>query len=200
MTKQHRLLDFFLTHWRNTMTSVRNDLILSQSAFSHVIDVDYDTVDIAQWLFALPDAEYQRCAPPDHIAAGATWTDDGKRMSINVEMIGSGLVVQHYVGEVTEPGYCKMVSISDVFTPHGRTKVQVIWELKAKRLADGKTEYTNAVTSHPTDDFLAFIEKNGLTFEQAAKDRQSASGDHNRRETPLFAESIARAARLKQAA
>lgn len=182
------------------MTSVRNDLILSQSAFSHVIDVDYDTVDIAQWLFALPDAEYQRCAPPDHIAAGATWTDDGKRMSINVEMIGSGLVVQHYVGEVTEPGYCKMVSISDVFTPHGRTKVQVIWELKAKRLADGKTEYTNAVTSHPTDDFLAFIEKNGLTFEQAAKDRQSASGDHNRRETPLFAESIARAARLKQTA
>ncbi|MFC4420186.1 hypothetical protein [Cupriavidus pampae] len=200
MTKQHRSLDFFLTHWRNTMTSVRNDLVLSQSAFSHVIDVDYDTVDIAQWLFALPDAEYQRCAPPDHIAAGATWTDDGKRMSINVEMIGSGLVVQHYVGEVTEPGYCKMVSISDVFTPHGRTKVQVIWELKAKRLADGKTEYTNAVTSHPTDDFLAFIEKNGLTFEQAAKDRQSASGDHNRRETPLFAESIARAARLKQTA
>lgn len=200
MTKQHRLLDFFLTHWRNTMTSVRNDLVLSQSAFSHVIDVDYDTVDIAQWLFALPDAEYQRCAPPDHIAAGATWTDDGKRMSINVEMIGSGLVVQHYVGEVTEPGYCKMVSISDVFTPHGRTKVQVIWELKAKRLADGKTEYTNAVTSHPTDDFLAFIEKNGLTFEQAAKDRQSASGDHNRRETPLFAESIARAARLNQVA
>jgi len=200
MTKRHRLLDFFLIYWRNTMTSVRNDLILSQSAFSHVIDVDYDTVDIAQWLFALPDAEYQRCAPPDHIAAGATWTDDGKRMSINVEMIGSGLVVQHYVGEVTEPGYCKMVSISDVFTPHGRTKVQVIWELKAKRLADGKTEYTNAVTSHPTDDFLAFIEKNGLTFEQAAKDRQSASGDHNRRETPLFAESIARAARLKQAA
>lgn len=179
------------------MTTIRNDLILSQSAFSHVIDVDVSKVDIAQWLFNLPDAEYQRCAPPDHIAAGATWTDDGKRMSINVEMIGTGLVVQHYVAEVAEPQYCKMVSVSDVFTPHGRTKVQVIWELRAKGLPDGKTEYTNSVISHPTDDFLAFVDKNGVTFEQAKKDRQAASGDHNKRETPLFAESIARAARLR---
>ncbi|MGO4764197.1 hypothetical protein AB4120_16820 [Cupriavidus sp. 2KB_3] len=178
------------------MTTVRKDLILSQSAFSHVVDVDVQKVDIAAWLFNLPDAEYQRCAPPDHIAAGATWTDDGQRMSINVEMIGTGLVVQHYVGEVTEPQYCKMVSISDVFTPHGRTKVQVIWELRAKGLPDGKTEYTNSVTSHPTEDFLAFLEKNGVPFEQAARGRQAASSDHNRRETPLFAESIARAARM----
>ncbi len=84
------------------MTSIRADLVLSQSAFSHVVDVPFDAIDIASWLFALPDAEYQRCAPPDHIAAGATWTDDGRRMSINVEQIGTGLVVQHYVGEVTE--------------------------------------------------------------------------------------------------
>ncbi|WP_109477130.1 hypothetical protein [Paraburkholderia sp. C35] len=181
------------------MTTIRNDLILSQSAFTHVVDVPIESIDIASWLFELPDAEYQRCAPPDHIAAGATWTDDGRRMSINVEQIGSGLVVQHYVGEVTEKHYCRMVSLSDVFTPHGRTKVQVIWELSAKTLPDGKTEYTNSVISHPTDEFLAFIEKNGATFEQAAHDRQVASGDHNRRETPLFAESIARAARAKMA-
>ncbi|MGF6768264.1 hypothetical protein P3T18_000734 [Paraburkholderia sp. GAS199] len=179
------------------MTSIRADLVLSQSAFSHVVDVPVDAIDIASWLFALPDAEYQHCAPPDHIAAGATWTDDGRRMSINVEQIGTGLVVQHYVGEVTEKNYCRMVSLSDVFTPHGRTKVQVIWELSAKESADGKTEYTNSVISHPTDDFLDFIEKIGVSFEQAARDRQSASSDHNRRETPLFAESIARAARVK---
>ena len=33
------------------------------------------------WLFNLPEAEYQRCCPPDHIAAGATSTDNGRRMS-----------------------------------------------------------------------------------------------------------------------
>jgi hypothetical protein len=177
------------------MTVIRTDLVLSASAFSHIIDVPFEKVDIAKWLFALPDAEYQRCAPPDHIAAGATYTDDGRRMSINVEMIGTGLVVQHYVGEVTEPAHCKMVSTSDVFTPAGRTKVQVIWDLSVKKLADGRCEYTNSVLSHPTDEFLAFIDKNGITWEKAAADRQSASGDHNSRETPLFAESIARAAR-----
>lgn len=174
---------------------IRSDLLLSTSAFSHVINVPIEKIDIAQWLFSLPDAEYQRCAPPDHIAAGSTWTDDGRRMSINVEMIGTGLVVQHYVGEVTEKTYCKMVSTSDVFTPHGRTKVQVIWELSAKAVDGQRSEYTNKVTSHPTEEFLTFIEKNGISFEQAARDRDVASGDHNSRETPLFAESIARMAR-----
>jgi hypothetical protein len=46
-----------------------------------------EKVDIADWLFNLPDAEYQRCSPA-HIAAGHTTTDDGRPMSINVETIG----------------------------------------------------------------------------------------------------------------
>ncbi|MRX10945.1 hypothetical protein GJ697_24285 [Pseudoduganella sp. FT25W] len=181
------------------MTVIRSDLILSQSAFSHIIDVPFEQIDIAKWLFTLPDAEYQRCAPPDHIAAGATFTDDGRRMSINVEMIGSGLVVQHYVGEVTEASHCRMVSTSDVFTPNGRTKVQVIWDLSVRKIDAQRSEYTNAVISHPTEEFLAFIKEHGIAWEQAQNDRQQSSGDHNRRETPLFAESIARAARRANA-
>ena len=179
------------------MTVIRTDLILSQSAYSHVIDVPFEKVDIAKWLFTLPDAEYQRCAPPDHIAAGATYTDDGRRMSINVEMIGTGLVVQHYVGEITEAAHCRMVSTSDVFTPAGRTKVQVIWDLSVRKVDEHRCEYTNSVVSHPTEEFLAFIEQQGISWEKASADRQQASGDHNRRETPLFAESIARLARAE---
>jgi len=136
------------------MTVICSDLILSQSAFSHVIDVPFEKVDIAKWLFTLPDAEYQRCAPPDHIAAGATFTDDGRRMSINVEMIGTGLVVQHYVGDITEAASCRI----------------------------------RPRNSWPSS-------RNTASWEKACADRQSSSGDHNRRETPLFAESIARAAR-----
>lgn len=175
--------------------SIRSDLVLSQSAFSHVIDVPIEQVDIGKWLFGLPEAEYQRCAPPDHIACGSTRTDDGRPMSINVEQIGTGLVVQHYVGEVVGKLRCLLVSTSDVFTPAGRTRVQVIWELSAKSLSDGRTEYTNSVVSHPTEEFLTIIASHGVSFEQASHDRQLASGDHNSRETPLFAESIARAAR-----
>ena len=173
------------------------DTILSQSAYSAEIDVPFEKIDIADWLFTLPEAEYLRCCPPDHIAAGVTWTDDGRRMSINVEQIGSGLVVQHYVAEVAEAAYCRMNSISDVFTASGRTKVNVVWELIAEKIDESRTRYTNRVTAHPTDVFMAFLEEHGTRFEDAAAARQAAGGDHNSRETPLFAASIARRALSK---
>jgi hypothetical protein len=177
---------------------ILNDLILSQSAYSADIDVPLERIDIADWLFNLSEAEYQRGCPPDHIAAGVTTTDDGRRMSINVEMIGTGLVVQHYVADEATATYCRMNSISDVFTPGGRTQVNVVWELMAEAIDGGRTRYTNRVTSHPTDAFVAFLTEHGQTFEQAAAARQAASGDHNRRETPLFAASIARKALGKE--
>ncbi|MDE1148576.1 MAG: hypothetical protein PW843_18490 [Azospirillaceae bacterium] len=176
---------------------VLTDRILSQSAYSAEIDVPLAQVDIGDWLFTLPEAEYLRCCVPDHIAAGVTTTDDGRPMSINVEMIGTGLVVQHYVAEEVTPSYVRMNSISDVFTPKGRTQVNVVWELIAEAIQGDRTRYTNRVTAHPTDVFLAFLEANGQTFEEAAAGRQAAGGDHNRRETPEFAASIARRAKVR---
>ncbi len=176
---------------------ILSDKILSSSAYSHVIAVPIEKVDIADWLFNLPEAEYQRCCPPDHISAGTTSTDDGRRMSINVEMIGQTLMVQHYVAETATPQLCRMVSTSDAFTPNGRTRVQVIWTLSVERVDDSHCEYTNGVIAHPTAEFMDFIAGHGLSFEQAAEGRQRDGGDHNRRETPLFAESIARRALVK---
>ncbi len=171
--------------------------ILSQSAYSHEIDVPIEKIDIADWLFTLPEAEYQRCCAPDHIAAGSTTTDDGRRMSINVEQIGTGLVVQHYVADEAGKTYCRMNSISDVFTANGRTQVNVIWELIAEPVEGGRTLYTNRVTAHPTDAFMDFLTEHGLDYDHAAAARQAAGGDHNRRETPMFAESIARHAQAR---
>lgn len=173
------------------------DKILSSSAYSAEIDMPVEQLDIADWLFTLPEAEYQRCCIPDHIASGVTTTDDGRLMSINVEMIGTGLVVQHYVAEEAGKAYCRMNSISDVFTPNGRTQVNVIWELIAEPIEGGRTLYTNRVTSHPTKAFVAFLAEHGLTLEAAAQARQDASSDHNRRETPLFAASLARRAQAR---
>jgi hypothetical protein len=180
--------------------TVLTDKVLSHAVIEATMDVPIDEVDIADWLFNLPDAEYQRCAPPDHKAAGYTTTDDGRPMSINVEMIGTGLVVQHYVAETAEPHLCRMNSISDVLTPHGWTTVNVVWTLQAEKLDDGTSRYINTVTSHPTVEFMEFIARNGQTFEEAAAARQAASGDHCRRETPLFAASIARKAKARTAA
>ncbi|MDE1991119.1 MAG: hypothetical protein KGI75_01385 [Rhizobiaceae bacterium] len=173
------------------------DLTLSESSFSAIINLPIEQIDIAEWLFTLPEAEYQRCCPPDHIASGITWTDDGRRMSINVETIGTALVVQHYIGEITEPHLCRMVSQSDVITANGRTKTEVIWELSVRKIDDNSCEYTNFVHANATEHFLAFIEAHGQTLEQAKAARQQASGDHNSRETPLFAASIERRARAR---
>lgn len=174
--------------------AILTDKQLSNSAYSHVIKAPIDKVDIAAWLFDLPEAEYQRCCPPDHISCGTTSTDDGKRMSINVEMIGATLMIQHYVAEVATPTLCRMASTSDAFTPNGRTRVQVIWTLSAKRIDDQTCEYTNSVVAHPTAEFMDFIAKHKISFEDAAAARQRDGGDHNRRETPLFAASIERKA------
>ncbi|MCV7029689.1 hypothetical protein [Mycobacterium sherrisii] len=173
---------------------VRGDLVLSHLSVTADVAAPYDHVDIEQWLKTLPTHEYQRCAPGDHKAAGYTVDDDGTPMSINVEMIGSGLVVQKYRYELAEPHHCHMVSISDTLTPHGWTTVQVIWDLSMEQIDGDRLRYTNTVTSHPTEDFLNFISEQGQTFPDAAAARQEASGRHCRIETPLFAESIARAA------
>jgi hypothetical protein len=174
---------------------VREDLVLSSLTVTHEVDVPWDRIDIATWLKTLPDHEYQRCAPGDHKAAGYTTDDDGTPMSINIEMIGTSLVVQQYRFEIAETHHCHMVSISDVLTPHGWTTQQVIWDLRMEKISDTRARYHNSVVSHPTEDFLEFIERQGQSFEEAAALRQEASGTHNHLETPLYAESIARAAR-----
>jgi hypothetical protein len=123
-------------------------------------------VDIASWLFDLTDAGYQCCSHA-HIAAGVTATDDGTPMSINVETIGDSLVVQHYVGEVRDPHLCRMVSLSDGLGVYHRTKVQVVRELSANRIGDETCEYSNHIHASATDEFIAFIEKYGISFAQA---------------------------------
>lgn len=85
-----------------------------------------------------------------------------------------------------------MVSDSDVYTPNGRTTAHVIWDLTVKPMDDQHCEFTNSVVALMTPHFLSSIEKQGITFEQAAAAGQAAISDHNRRETPLFAKSIER--------
>lgn len=172
-------------------TEVRKDLVLSQAEVTADVEAPIHHVNIAEWLKTLPTHEYQRCAPGDHKAAGYTVDDDGTPMSINVEMIGAGLVIQQYRFDVAQPHYCRMVSLSDVLTPQGWTSTQVIWELRMTQIDGDRCRYTNTVTSHPTEHFLEFIAEHGQTFAEAAAARQDASGRHCQVETPLYAQSIA---------
>ena len=162
---------------------------LSHSIVKAIINAPIEKVNIADWLFNLPDAEYQKCSV-NHIAAGVTTTYDGQPMSINVETIGDALIIQHYVATVHRPDYCRMLSVSDTITKNGRSKVQVLWELKVTAIDEDRCEYTNEIHATATPEFLEFIKEHGVSLAQAAHARQAASDIHNQEETPLFAKSI----------
>ncbi len=71
------------------------DNTLAESSFSATINAPIKKVDIPSWCFTLPESEYQACSPA-HYSAGATTASDGRRMSINVEILGGSLMVQHW--------------------------------------------------------------------------------------------------------
>ena len=119
-------------------------------------------------------------------------------MSINVEILGGSLIVEHYVEEVGQRDHLRLASDSDVFTPTGRTKISVIWDLRVKKIDDKTCEFTNTVHSSATPDLIDFLGRQGIPLEVFRAARKPISEAHNRQETPLFAQSIERHA-LRQA-
>ena len=168
-----------------------DDMTLVQSSFSAVINAPIEKVDIVSWCFTLPESEYQ-AASPAHNACGATRSTDDRRMSINVEILGGSLMVQHYVEEIGKPHHLRLVSNSDLFTPTGRTKVGVIWDLSVRKIDDKTCEFTNTVHSSATPELLDFLGKQGIPWEVFRTARVPISTAHNRQETPGFAKSIER--------
>lgn len=164
---------------------------LAESSFSAVINAPIEKVDIPSWCFTLPESEYQSCSPA-HVSAGATIAPDGRRMSINVEVLGGNPMVQHYVEEFAQPHHLRLVSNSDVFTPSGRVKVGVIWDLSVKKIDGNTCEFTNRVHSFFTPELLDSLAKQGIPWEAFQAARKPVSESHNRQETPLFAKSIER--------
>ena len=164
---------------------------LVESSFSATIQAPIETVDIPAWCFTLSESEYQACSPA-HCSAGTTTAPDGRRMSINVEILGGSLMVQHYIEEIGTPGHLRLVSDSDVFTPTGRVKIGVIWDLSVKKIDDNSCEFTNMVHSSATSELMDFLGKQGIPWEVFKAARKPISEAHNRQETPLFAKSIER--------
>jgi hypothetical protein len=158
--------------------------VIVESSFSAIINAPLESIDIPAWCFSLPDHEYQGCSPA-HFAAGATTSPDGKRMSINVEVLGGVPMVQHYVEQVAEKDRLVLDSVSDLFAAAGRTKILVMWELSVKELSPGKCEFTNRVRSRATPEFWDFLARQGIPFEVFRTQREPISTAHNRQETPL---------------
>jgi hypothetical protein len=166
---------------------------LVDATFSATINAAIDRIDIPSWCFNLPEHEYQACSPA-HVAAGFTTSPDGKRMSINVEVIGATVMVQHYVEKLGRKDHLILESVTDVFTPAGRSTFLVSWDMSVRAVDGARCEFTNRVRSSPSEDFLALLARQGIPFDQFRAQRQQASTEHLKNETPLFAASIERSA------
>lgn len=164
------------------------------SSFTAIIDAPIEKIDIPEWAFNLSEAEYRSCSPA-HVTAAKTIGPDGRRMSINVEIIGGSPMVQHYQEEVSKPDHLILTSFSDVFGPTGRVTIHVHWELSVRKIDSNRCEFTNRVISHATDGMMKALDQQGVAFEAFRSQRQPHSIYHNRQETPLFAASIERAAK-----
>jgi hypothetical protein len=138
-----------------------DDNTLVKSSFSAIVNAPIEKVDIPKWCFSLPEGEYQACSPA-HCSAGFTTAPDGRRMSINVEVLGGSPMVQHYVEDISEPDHLRLLANSDIFTPTGRIKVEVIWDLSVKKIDGQSCEFTNTVHSSATAELLDFLAKQGI--------------------------------------
>lgn len=165
--------------------------ILADSTMTALIDAPYENIDLTAWLFSLKDEEYQACSA-SHLAGGVSCSVAGKRMSINVELIQDNLLVQHYEEDIGTKDHCRVVSHSDSLSPLGKTKLDIVWELKISKLPGGAATLSNHVRVIATGHFLEMLSQRDITDLDSVKQGMVQHVNaHNSEETPLFARDIA---------
>ena len=165
---------------------------LVESSVSATINAPIEKVDIPAWCYSLPDSEYQACSPAHCRRRG----DHGARRPAHVDQRRDHRRKHHRAalrrGDRRPRITCRLTSRSDLFTPSGRTKIDVIWDLSVRRIDDATCELTNTVHSSAPPEMQDFLARQGLAFDAFAAGRRPNSEAHNRQETPLFAKSIER--------
>ena len=134
---------------------------LFQTVCEAPIDAPKEAFNLHDWVFTLSDKDYQTTAR-GHIGAGSSIHTDGTQTSVNVESVGGNLLVQHYVAEIKEPDYVKMVSMSDLWLMKlVHVVVKVTWEMRLIPVSESECKFQNTVlVEHPN-----FIMKiNIITF------------------------------------
>jgi hypothetical protein len=164
--------------------------VLAETTSTSLINASPDSINLTEWLFGLKEEEYQACSS-GHIACASGYSMDGRRRSLNVEMIDNNLLIQHYEEEIADAGYCRVNSISDSFSPLGRTKMGVTWELRIKTLSKTQCELSNRVIVFMTPEFRALLASRNIdNIADVANQMTIHASAHNEEETPLFAKDI----------
>ena len=155
---------------------------LFQTVCEAPIKAPAEAFNLHGWVFTLSDKDYQTTAS-GHIAAGASIHTDGTQTSVNEESVGGNLLVQHYVAEVKQPDYVKMVSFSDLWLMKlVHVVVKVTWEMRLISVSVSECKFQNTVlVEHPhfMMKVLSALALGGFFVRK-----------HNEEETPLFAQNL----------
>ena len=155
---------------------------LFQTVCEAPIDAPKEAFNLHDWVFTLSDKDYQTTAR-GHIGAGSSTHTDGTQTSVNVESVGGNLLVQHYVAEVKEPDYVKMVSMSDLWLMKlVHVVVKVTWEMRLISVTDSECKFQNTVLVEHPNFIMKILSALALGGYFVRK--------HNEEETPLFAQNL----------
>jgi hypothetical protein len=172
---------------------VLSDRRISECSAQEVIDVPFECVDVAGWLFSLTNDEFKCCCAPDHISCGRAPTRGGQPLTVIVEAIGGSLLLEPFEAQIYRCDRCELVCLADVRLPSGRhTRAQIVWTTSVEALDDDHSTYTSTVSAYATEDLMRALEHIGTPFEALVASHQAASVDHSARETPRYADSVAR--------
>ena len=155
---------------------------LFQTVCEAPINAAKEVFNLHDWVFTLSDKDYQTTAR-GHIAAGSSIHTDGIQTSVNVESVVGNLLVQHYIAEVKEPDYVKMVSFSDLWLMKlVHVVVKVTWEMRLISVSDNECKFQNTVLVEHPNFIMKIMSALALGGFFVRK--------HNEEETPLFAENL----------
>lgn len=166
---------------------------LGQSSAKAPISAPLAAINLGEWMFTLTSDEYAACAT-GHQSAAQGVQPSGKRVSMNVEVVGGNFMVQHYVETIAQRDHVVGVSPNTVMWPDDEHFVlaRITWDLEARQLDEGTSLLTCTVIAETEN--TAFAQRvEELNRHIAPADR--AFQKHIDEETPLFAKDIERKAK-----
>lgn len=165
---------------------------LGQSLATAAISAPLPSINLSEWMFTLTSDEYAACAE-GHQSAAQGVLPSGKRVSMNVEVVGGNFMVQHYVEAIAERDHVRGVSPNTVLWIDDEHFVlaQITWDLKVEKVDDQTCTLTCTVTAETEN--RTFAERVEAINRDIPIERR-AMQQHIDEETPLFAKDIERKA------
>ena len=170
---------------------IAGDREVDESTATAVVAAPLERIDIGEWWLGDRD----RLGSSARFAAGFTVAPDGKRIAVDVELVGGRLLVHYCVERLALKDRLVLESVSDLAMPAGRTTIRILWEVSLAPIDEASSALTSRVRTSVAAEFAKFLSRQGIPLDAFLSQRLPASVARNERLTRVFAAGIERAAR-----